>query len=93
MGGYRVAVSDRAKKDLAVIRKSGQKSVIRKIEQIFLELSKHPYRGMGRPEPLRYLGGNIWSRRIDKKNRMIYLVQDEIVTVMVVSLLGHYDDK
>ncbi len=93
MGNYRVAVSDRAKKDLAAIRKSGQKTVIRKIEQIFIELSEHPYSGTGHPEPLRYLSGNVWSRRIDKKNRLRYLVQDEEVVVTVISMLGHYDDK
>lgn len=93
MGKYRVAVSDRAKKDLSNIRKSGQKSVIAKIEQIFKELSEHPYTGTGHPEPLRYLSGNIWSRRIDKKNRLRYLVQDDVVLVTVISLLGHYDDK
>lgn len=93
MGKYRVAVSDRAKKDLALIHKSGQKAIIRKIERIFLELSEDPYRGTGRPEPLRYLSGNIWSRRIDKKNRLRYLIQDDIVIVTVISVLGHYEDK
>lgn len=93
MGKYRIAISDRAKKDLSAIKKSGQKSVIRKIEQIFIELSENPYSGTGHPEPLRYLSGNIWSRRIDKKNRLRYLVQDDVVIVTVISILGHYDDK
>ena len=55
MGKYRVAVSDRAKKDLAAIKKNGQKAVIRKVERIFLELSEHPYNGTGHPEPFRCL--------------------------------------
>ncbi|HBK32903.1 MAG TPA: Txe/YoeB family addiction module toxin [Porphyromonadaceae bacterium] len=93
MGTYRIAVSNRAKKDLLYIRKSGPKPIIRKIEQIFLELSEHPYSGTGHPEPLRYLSGNIWSRRIDKKNRLRYLVRDDVVIVVVISVLGHYDDK
>lgn len=93
MGKYRVAISDRAKKDLLHIRKSGQKTVIRKVEQIFLELSEHPYSGTGHPEPLRYLSGNIWSRRIDKKNRLRYLIQDEVLIVTVISVLGLYDGK
>ncbi len=93
MGKYRVAITDRAKNDLIAIKKSGQKATIRKIEQIFLELSEHPYMGTGYPEPLRYLRGNIWLRRIDKKSRLRYIVQDEVVVVTVVSILGHYDDK
>ena len=62
---------------------------IHKIEQIFLELSERPYSGIGHPEPLRYLSGNIWSRRIDKKNRLRYLVQDDVVIVTVISVLEH----
>ena len=93
MGAYRVAITDRAKKDLVIIRKSGRKSTIRKIDRIFLELSEHPYHGTGHPEPLRYLSGNIWSRRLDKKNRLRYRVQEDVVIVTVVSVLGHYDDK
>jgi toxin YoeB len=34
-----------------------------------------------------------WSRHIDKKNRLIYTIADEIVTVEVISARGHYDDK
>jgi len=34
-----------------------------------------------------------WSRKIDKKNRLVYTINDEIVTVEVVSAKGHYGDK
>lgn len=33
----------------------------------------------------------LWSRRIDKGNRLIYRIEDEMVTVFVVSAKGHYD--
>jgi toxin YoeB len=35
----------------------------------------------------------IWTRRIDKKNRMTYEIENDIVTVSVISAMGHYDDK
>lgn len=35
----------------------------------------------------------MWSQRINKGARMIYSIEDETVTVTVVSLKGHYGDK
>ena len=34
-----------------------------------------------------------WSRRIDQKNRITYEIEENIVTVSVISAMGHYDDK
>ncbi len=31
--------------------------------------------------------------RIDDKHRMLYIIDNNIVTVFVISLWGHYDDK
>ena len=72
---------------------SGNKSVIRKIEQIFLELSNNPYEGTGNPEALKYHLSGYWSRRIDKKNRIVYKVYEDKIVVLVVSAIGHYKDK
>jgi toxin YoeB len=39
-----------------------------------------PFDGIGKPEPLKYLGANIWSRRITDEHRLVYRVQhDRIV--------------
>jgi toxin YoeB len=74
-------------------KKSGDNSAIRKIERIFIELSKNPFEGVGTPEQLKFNFTNCWSRRIDKKNRIIYKVDEDIVTVFVISAKGHYQDK
>ena len=70
----------------------GNKALIRKVEQLFRELSDHPYEGTGKPEQLKYQP-LLWSRRLDKKNRIRYTVHEDIVTVFVLSALGHYGDK
>jgi toxin YoeB len=54
MGKYTVEISSKARKELQTHYRSGNKSVIRKIEQIFMELSNTPYEGTGNPEPLKY---------------------------------------
>jgi len=56
------------------------------------ELREHPYSGTGKPEQLRGYK-NLWSRRIDKKNRLVYSVEEAVVTVYVISAVGHYNDK
>ena len=48
--------------------------------------------GTGKPEQLKHLN-NLWSRRLDKKNRMVYTISEEIITVFVISVKGHYGDK
>ena len=36
---------------------------------------KDPFTGIGKPEPLKYLGSDVWSRRITQEHRCVYLVR------------------
>jgi len=38
-----------------------------------------PFEGIGKPEPLKYLGPGVWSRRITQEHRCVYLVQNSRV--------------
>jgi toxin YoeB len=38
---------------------------------------RDPSTGIGKPERLRYLGRNIWSRRLTQEHRVVYLVRRE----------------
>lgn len=93
MGKFRVIISIRAKKDFLDIRKSGDKASIRKIGQIIDELYIHPETGTGKPERLKFELAGYWSRRINRKDRLVYFIENEIITVTVVSAVGHYGDK
>jgi toxin YoeB len=93
MAKYKVALTDQAKIHLNQWKKSGQKIVLKKIETIFIDLANNPFTGVGSPEPLKYQMTEYWSRKIDKKNRIIYSVNEEVVTVIVISARGHYGDK
>jgi len=50
----------------------------RKIAARVLELVsailRDPFGGIGKPEPLKRLGPDVWSRRIDQEHRLIYVV-------------------
>lgn len=40
---------------------------------------KNPFKGIGKPEPLKYLMPGVWSRRLTSVHRIVYLVRDESV--------------
>jgi toxin YoeB len=92
MGKYIIQVTKKAQREIESIYKSGNKASINKIETIFKELSSNPYLGTGSPEQLKHDLKGYWSRRINKKDRIVYSVIESIVIVNVVSALGHYSD-
>ena len=83
-------------KDAQKVVKKWKKSnpiLFKKLVAILDEISIHPRTGIGRPEPLK--GGNdiTYSRRLSAHDRIIYDIHDETVTVLVIDVEGHYDDK
>ncbi len=38
-------------------------------------IMRDPFRGIGKPEPLRHLAPNTWSRRVTQEHRVVYLVR------------------
>ncbi len=90
---YTLDITVQAKTDIAYLKKNGGKAVTKKIEKLLQELIEHPKTGTGQVEQLKGNMQGKWSRRIDKKNRLVYTIDDEIVTLEVISAKGHYGDK
>ncbi len=40
---------------------------------------RDPFQGLGKPEPLKYLGPGVWSRRLTEEHRVVYLVSHDRV--------------
>jgi toxin YoeB len=93
MGKYIIQISKDAKSDLQAIKKSGRKLDIEKISAFLVELENDPRSGTGMPERLKHYEGEVWSRKINKKDRLIYEIFESEVVVLIVSALGHYGDK
>lgn len=89
---YRIIITEDAVADIAAYKKSDTQS-FNKVQAFLAELKDHPKTGTGQPERLKYKKGEIWSRRINKKDRLVYEVEDETVTVTVLSASDHYSDK
>ena len=89
---YKLVLTELAEEHLLKWKKSGQKKTLQKIIKLFEELEEHPYTGTGQVEALKGNLSGCWSR-IDKHSRLIYSINDEVITVIVVSMSGHYGDK
>ena len=90
---YELNFTEIALKDIAKHKKVGDKAVLRKIEKLLSELKEHPTIGTGQPELLKYGLSGIYSRRINKKHRLVYSINNQIVVVHVLSAWSHYGDK
>ena len=40
---------------------------------------RDPFEGIGKPEPLKYLGSDVWSRRLTQEHRCVYVVKSDRV--------------
>jgi toxin YoeB len=65
-----------------------QKS-IKKINALIKETLREPFEGTGMPEPLKENYAGYWSRRINKKDRLVYSVTDNQITVIACRF--HYN--
>lgn len=43
---------------------------------------RDPFGGIGKPEPLRNMGPDIWSRRITQEDRLVYRVTDTHIDIL-----------
>ena len=59
-----------------------------RILRLTQEIQRDPFRGTGKPEPLRYLGSGIWSRRITEEHRLVYKV--DLRRVVLLQSRYHY---
>ena len=90
---YKLILMPEAERHLQEWRQSGQKKTLLKIAALLEELCEHPTTGTGKVEKLKGDLEGFWSRRINKDLRLIYKIEEEIITVFVVSLKDHYGDK
>jgi len=90
MGQYKIELTETAVEDISNYLKHGDKVSFYKIQSLIDELSMHPRTGTGKPEELKHSLSGYWSRRINKKDRLIYSIHDEVVTVVIISASGHY---
>ena len=48
------------------------KKILKRIGQLIKKIKRHPFEGVGDPEPLKHNWSGYWSRRIDREHRLVY---------------------
>jgi toxin YoeB len=85
----KLSVTSGAVEDLEAWSTANPK-VLAKIIRLIAEITRTPRTGTGKPERLKQFGGEVWSRRITEKDRLVYDIQDDMITI--VACRFHYDD-
>ena len=49
------------------------KKLYRKIVELIDDTLRHPFSGLGKPEPLKHALKGYWSRRINDEHRLVYI--------------------
>ena len=53
------------------------KKTLKRINLLIKDIMRHPFEGLGEPEPLRHNWQGFWSRRIDLEHRLVYQVRGD----------------
>lgn len=81
--------SDDAWDDYLYWQNNGQKKIVKKINKLLKDIDRHPFDGIGKPEPLQFNLSGKWSRRINLEDRLIYRVVDD--EIYIYSCKDHYE--
>jgi toxin YoeB len=64
-----------------------RKGLVR-LNRLIVECQRHPFDGIGKPEPLKGDYSGWWSRRIDQEHRLVYRVEGD--TLFIAQCRFHY---
>ncbi len=77
---YKISLNNEAITDMAYFAEKEPK-VLAKIAKLFESISKTPFKGIGKPEPLKHNLKGYWSRRITDEHRLVYTVEKDNVII------------
>ena len=64
------------------------KKTLKRINALIKDAMRHPFEGIGKPEPLKANLSGLWSRRIDDTHRLVYCVDAQ--ALVVIACRYHY---
>ncbi|HEY8310975.1 MAG TPA: Txe/YoeB family addiction module toxin [Gemmatimonadaceae bacterium] len=74
----RAVVQDECREDLRYWVHTNRKHALRVLDLMGATM-RDPFEGIGKPEHLKQMGGNVWSRRVTEADRLAYEVFDDRV--------------
>ena len=64
------------------------RKTLKRINALIRDCLRHPFEGIGKPEPLKENLAGCWSRRIDDVHRLVYRAEEQ--TLVIVACRYHY---
>jgi toxin YoeB len=64
------------------------KKTLKRINLLIRDITRDPFEGIGKPEPLKHALSGYWSRRISDEHRIVYKIDQD--SLLVVQLRYHY---
>ena len=90
---YTLIFSNLSLEDLSFHDKAGNQATIKRIDRILKELETTPFVGIGNPHQLKHDYAGLWSRHLNKKDVIVYDVNEVEKIVQIYSARYHYSDK
>jgi toxin YoeB len=87
---YKITIVKNAQNDLEWFRKNDRTSYL-KCFDLVREIIENPRSGSGKPERLKYFEKEVYSRRVNHKDRLIYTIYESLGEVDITSFRGHYE--
>lgn len=78
-----------AKKDLKFFQKNAP-ALYEKCFTLIEDIVKTPEAGIGKPEKLKYSKKNLYSRRVNREHRLVYIVNSKKKEILIISMRKHY---
>ena len=86
---YKINILPNAEKDLDWFRNKSKKDYL-KCFDLVRATAIEPRSGIGKPERLKYFYKEVYSRRVNHKDRMIYTIDEKEHVIDISSFKGHY---
>jgi toxin YoeB len=61
---------------------------VKRINALIEDIRRHPFEGLGKPEPLKHQLSGFWSRRIDSTHRLVYAIEGQ--DILIAQCRDHY---
>lgn len=65
------------------------KKILQRINELIKDTLRSPFKGIGKPEPLKGNYAGCWSRRINDEHRLVYALRDKRLHILQCRF--HYD--
>lgn len=65
------------------------RKTLKRINLLITDAMRHPFEGIGKPEPLRENLSGFWSRRIDDTHRLVY--EASAGNLVIIACRYHYE--